>query len=180
MKLIRAAKSNAKQQPAWFSMGLLTTKLISPLDSHLWWRSCLLLSWAKGVFPSSFHSQLGRSFQRCCPLLNQGLSPLSKCVSFVCSQVLCYLPSKQGTSSLNFPTDSTCKAASSLAVITAEGSHLFPPPPNVWRIHSTNAYLCLLYRGHRQKHWEERLAGCLKEDWLNLTLWLHPYLVGTR
>ena len=82
----------------------------------------------------------------------QGLSPQSKCVSFVCSQVLCYLPSKQGTSSLNFPTDSTCRAASSLTVKTAEGSHLFPPPPNVWRIHSTNAYLCLLYRGHRQQH----------------------------
>ena len=70
MKLIRAAKSNVKQQqPAWFSTGLLTTELISPLDSHFWWRSCLLLSWAKGIFPSSFHSQLGRSFQRCCPLL---------------------------------------------------------------------------------------------------------------
>ena len=60
---------NAKPQLAWFSMGLLKTKLISSLDSHLWSRLCLLLSWAKGVFPSSFHSQLGRSFQRCCPLL---------------------------------------------------------------------------------------------------------------
>ena len=168
-ELQNPTRNNSRHGFLW---GSWTTEIISPLDFHLWWRSCLLLSWAKGIFPSSFHSQLGRSFQRCCPLLKVCLLKVNVFPLFVPRFCAICLPNR-------------AHPASTSRLTLHAGQH----PHSPWKLQKALTYflhllmygefiqqmpICAFYTEGIGNNMEERLAGCLKEDWLNLTLWLHP------